>query len=486
MRRVNSFRAVRRRPPPYDGAVTSRAASSLAHAEPSVFWLADPARPAPQPALVGETSADLVVVGGGYTGLWAALQAKEDDPSRDVLVLEGNEVGWAASGRNGGFCASSLTHGEANGLDRFAGEFDTLQRMGRENLAGIEDTLRRHHIDAEWERTGELDFATAPWQVDDLRELAELVNEHGGSWELLDAEQARARVDSPTYLAAIRDPDGVAMVHPAKLAWGLKQACLDLGVRLHEHTRVTDLAKDGAGMRVGTDLGAVRARRVVLATNVHTDLLKRLQHFIVPVYDYALVTEPLSAGQLAAIGWQGREGLADAANQFHYYRLTADNRILWGGYDAVYHYGSKVRAEYDQRASTYKLLAEQFFATFPQLEGLAFTHRWGGAIDTCSRFTAFWGTAYADRLAYVAGYTGLGVGASRFGARVLLDLVDGLDTERTRLQMVRSKPLPFPPEPIRYGAITATRMAIAAADRNGGQRNLWLRTLDKLGLGFES
>lgn len=466
--------------------MTSRAASSLAHAEPSVFWLDDPARPTPQSALVGETTADLVVVGGGYTGLWAALQAKEDDPTRDVLVLEGREVGWAASGRNGGFCAASLTHGEANGLERFAGEFDTLQRMGRDNLAGIEDTLRRHDIDAEWQRTGELDFATASWQVDDLRELADLVNEHGGSWEFLDAEQARARVDSPTYLAAVHDPDGVAMVHPAKLAWGLKRACLDLGVRIHEHTRVTDLARDGAGMRLSTDLGGVRARKVVLATNVETGLLKRLQHFIVPVYDYALVTEPLSTDQLGAIGWQGREGLADAANQFHYYRLTADNRILWGGYDAIYHYGSKVRAEYDQRPSTYKLLAEQFLETFPQLEGLAFTHRWGGAIDTCSRFTAFWGTAYADRLAYVAGYTGLGVGASRFGARVLLDLVDGLDTERTRLDMVRSRPMPFPPEPIRYGAITATRMAIAAADRNGGQRNLWLRTLDKLGLGFES
>ena len=468
-------------------AVASSAAhASLAGAEPAVFWLADPARPAPEPALVGHTTADLLVVGGGYSGLWAALQAKEDDPSRDVLVLEGHEVGWGASGRNGGFCSSSLTHGEANGLERFPDEFDTLRRMGADNLDGIEDTLRRHGIDAEWERTGELDFATAAWQVDDLRELADAVNDKGGSMQLLDADQARSRVDSPTYLAALHDPDGVAMVHPAKLAWGLKRACLDLGVRIHENTRVTDLSGDGAGLRATTDLGAVRAGKVLLATNVETGLLRRLQHFVVPVYDYVLVTEPLDAAQLASIGWQGREGLADAANQFHYYRLTADNRILWGGYDAIYHYGGKVRAEYDQRPSTYRLLAEQFFATFPQLEGLAFTHRWGGAIDTCSRFTAFWGTAYAGRLAYVAGYTGLGVGASRFGARVLLDLVDGLDTERTRLHMVRSKPLPFPPEPIRFGAITATRMAIAAADRNGGQRNRWLRTLDKMGLGFES
>ena len=472
---------------PYDERVPTPAVAALAHTEPSVFWLVDPAAPTPSPTLIGHAEADLVVVGGGYTGLWAALQAKEDNPGRDVVLLEAETIGWAASGRNGGFCSASLTHGDANGLDRFPDEYTTLQAMGQANLEDMEDTLQRHGIDAEWERTGELDFATAQWQVDDLRELSELVNQHGGSLEFLEADQARAQVDSPTYLAAVRDRDGVAMVHPAKLAWGLRQACLDLGVRIHEHTKVESIARDGAGLRLKTAYADVRAARVVLGTNVFTgDLLRRLKHFVVPVYDYALVTEPLSPEQRAAIGWHGREGLADAANQFHYYRLTADDRILWGGYDAVYYYGSRVRAEYDHRPATYALLAEQFFETFPQLEGLQFSHRWGGAIDTCSRFTAFWGRAYSGRLAYVAGYTGLGVGSTRFGARVLLDLVDGLDTERTRLQMVRSKPMPFPPEPIRYGAITATRLAIASADRNQGQRNLWLRTLDRLGLGFES
>ena len=152
-----------------------------------------------------------------------------------------------------------------------------------------------------------------------------------------------------------------------------------------------------------------------------------------PVYDYVLVTEPLSPEQQDAVGWEGRQGLADLGNQFHYYRLTADNRILWGGYDVIYHFGSRIRAEQDQRLATYAALAEQFFTTFPQLEGLRFTHRWGGVIDTCSRFTTFWGRAYRDRLAYAVGYTGLGVGASRFGARVMLDLVDGADNERTRL-----------------------------------------------------
>ncbi|GAA1092951.1 FAD-dependent oxidoreductase [Nocardioides dubius] len=462
------------------------AVTALAHAEPMVFWLDDPAAPAAEPMLVGDLAADLVVVGGGYTGLWAALLAKEADPARDVVLLEAQTVGWAASGRNGGFCAASLTHGEANGLDRFSGEFDVLQRMGRANLDGIEDTLHRHGIDAEFERTGEIDFAVAPWQVKELRVLVGQIRDHGGNVEFLDQDQARDCVDSPTYVGGMRDPDGVAMVHPGKLAWGLRRACLDLGVRIHEHTEATGIAKDGAHLRLRTAYGSVRAPKVVLGTNVFTGLLRRLRHYVAPVYDYVLVTEPLSAAQLASVGWRGRQGLADSANQFHYYRLTADDRILWGGYDAVYHYGSRVRAEYEHRPATYRLLAEQFFETFPQLEGLSFTHRWAGAIDACTRFTSFWGQAYGGRLAYVAGYTGLGVASTRFGAQVLLDLVDGVDSERTRLDFVRSKPLPFPPEPLRYASIMATKWSIERADLHEGRRNLWLRTLDRFGLGFDS
>ena len=176
----------------------------------------------------------------------------------------------------------------------------------------------------------------------------------------------------------------------------------------------------------------------------------------------------------------------DSANQFHYYRLTEDNRILWGGYDAVYHFGRRVQPRHDQRPETFDLLAEHFFETFPQLEGLRFTHHWGGAIDTCTRFSAFFGTAVGGRVAYALGYTGLGVGATRFGARVMLDLLDGRHSEATELEMVRRRPLPFPPEPLAYAGIQLTRWSLARADDSGGRRNLWLRTLDRLGLGFDS
>jgi glycine/D-amino acid oxidase-like deaminating enzyme len=173
-------------------------------------------------------------------------------------------------------------------------------------------------------------------------------------------------------------------------------------------------------------------------------------------------------------------------NQFHYYRLTADDRILWGGYDAVYHWRNGLADHLDQRPATFRLLAQHFFQTFPQLDGLRFTHAWGGAIDTSTRFFAFQRTALGGRVAYSVGYTGLGGGASRFAAGVLLDLLDGRDSEALRLRAIRSRPIPFPPEPTRWLGIQLTRRALARADRREGRRGPWLRLLDRAGLGFDS
>jgi len=460
---------------------TRLVAQALEPAEQSVYWLDElPARPA-MPALRGRERADLAVVGGGYAGLWTALLAKERDPDARVVLLEGRRIGHAASGRNGGFVEATLTHGAGNGETRFSTELAELDRLGMANLDAIEQTVESRAWQCEFERVGSIAVATEPYQ------LAALAEAHDGDTELFhDGGRMRAIVDSPTYLGGLESTRDTALVHPGKLARSLVDACLDAGVEVHESSPVRRLQAEPDAVLLSTEHGTVAADRVALATNAYPSLLKRYRLHTVPVYDYVLMTEPLSAEQLKAIGWQGRQGLADLANQFHYYRLTADNRILWGGYDAVYHYGGRIRAAYENRRASFETLAAHFLTTFPQLEGIHFTHRWAGVIDTSSRFCAFHATAHAGRVAYSAGFTGLGVAATRFAADVMLDQLAGLTTERTSLAMVNEMPLPFPPEPATYLAVQAVRVALDRSDHQEGRRGPFLRTLDAVGLGFDS
>jgi glycine/D-amino acid oxidase-like deaminating enzyme len=470
-------------------SVDAAVARSLAGAAPRSFWLDQPGAPATLPALAGPLTADLAVIGGGFSGLWTALLARDRYPELDVVLLEARTVGWAASGRNGGFCSASLTHGIGNGLDRFRAEMPLLERLGAQNLREIGETVASLGIDCDFQPTGELALATADWQLDGLEEEAVAARQLGHEVEVLDSGAARGELSSPLWRGGLKFTTGNALVEPGRLAWGLRQACLDAGVRIYEHTPVTALTADaGRGaVTLATPYGSVRAGRVALAAGVPGGaLVRRISAFVVPVWDYALMTEPLSAPQLDSLGWRGRQGASDLSNQFHYFRLSRDNRVLWGGYDAVYYNGGRVREEHTVRPATFAKLAEHFFAAFPQLEGVAFSHAWGGVVDTCSRFCAFFGTAHAGRVAYAAGYTGLGVGATRFGAQVMLDKLYHQDTERMRLSLVRSRPLPFPPEPLRSAAIQATRASIARADRNEGRRDVWLRLLDRFGLGFDS
>jgi glycine/D-amino acid oxidase-like deaminating enzyme len=337
-------------------------------------------------------------------------------------------------------------------------------------------------MDVDLERTGELNVAVEPHQVEWLRDAAA-----EGAGRFLSAQETRALVDSPTYLAGLL-AHGVALLHPAKMVRELGRVAAELGVEIYEASGAENLeAARGAGpVRVRTARGSVRADRVVSATNVFPSLVRRFRPYTVPVYDYAVMTEPLTSAQLDDIGWRGRQGLADLGNRFHYYRLSADDRILFGGYDAVYRTGKRVRAAYEDRPATTRRLVSHLLTTFPQLEGIRVTHRWGGAIDTSTRFCAFYATAFGGRVAHAAGFTGLGVGATRFAADVLLDLLSGQETERTRLEMVRRRPVPFPPEPVASVGIQATRWSMARADEHAGRRNLWLRSLDALGLGFDS
>jgi glycine/D-amino acid oxidase-like deaminating enzyme len=464
---------------------TSADRATFADAEPRPYWPQTLSEREPHLPLEQVIQCDLCIVGGGYTGLWAALYAKEQAPVREVVVLEGIRCGAGASSRNGGFLNYSLTHGIENGRVRFPGEIQAIERLGTQSYNELCADLERYAIDAELEPTGELDVAVSSQQLDDLEEAARVLREFGQRAELLDKDAIQSEVHSPLYLGGLWQQSGAAMVNPAKLADGLRRAALNSGVQIFEHSRVRKLQRSSAGVDAITDAGLVHAAKALIATSAYDPLVPAIGRYVAPVYDYALMTEPLSQTQLDSIGWKRRQGIGDSGNQFHYYRLSADNRILWGGYDAVYRYGGPVRPDLDDHERTFARLSQNFFTNFPQLEGVRFSHRWGGAIDTCSRFSVFFGHALGGRAVYAMGYTGLGVGASRFGGRTGLDLLDGHATKATSLEFVRRRPVPFPPEPLRSAVIQLTRNRIAAADRSG-KRGAWLRTLDRLGLGFDS
>jgi len=460
--------------------------AALADTAFGVYWLDAAGRAGlrgERAQLRDRRDADLVIVGGGFTGLWTAVLAARRDPGRRIVVLEASRVGWAASGRNGGWVDYSLTHGEANGRARWPEEFETLQRLGFENLDAFERDLDELGIDCGFARVGALMMAVEPHQVPWTRELV------SPEQTTLDENAMQGRLRAPGLLGGIAESGRmVATLDPARLVLGLATAAERLGVVIYERSKARHLERDADGVLLITARGSVRASHVVLATNAYPSLLKRNRLMTVPVYDYVLMTEPLDAAQRASIGWAGREGLGDLSNQFHYAQLTPDGRILWGGYDAVYFPGGRIRPSHEDDPAVHRRLASNLFALLPQLaeQGVRFSHRWAGVIDTSTRFAAFYGTAGKGRIAYAAGFTGLGVGTSRFAAEVMLDLISGEATQRTQLEMVRKRGVPFPPEPAAAIGINLSRWSMDRADHRAGRRNLFLKTMDAVGLGFDS
>ena len=467
---------------------SKRYLDAIADADTFPYWLDDVDEPDSNPTAVHNEDCDLCVVGGGFTGLWTAIIAKQRDAKRDVVLIDAHEIGSGASSRNGGFMDYSLTHGIANAQERFPDEVEILEQLGRENIAEIEKVIREYNIDCDFERNGAIEVAST-WHpenyTDELKEDYSILRDLGHDVVWLDREAMNAEVHSPVFTSGLWAKDTSALVDPARLAWGLKRVAQTLGVRIYEDTRANEISENKSGIEIKTPLAKIRAQNVALATNTSKPLLRKMNKYIAPVYDYCLVTEPLTAQQLESIGWRNRQGIADVSNQFHYFRLTADNRILWGGYDAIYYFGGQMDKELESRPESWAMLSSQFFTTFPQLDGVKFSHMWGAPIDTCSRYSVFWGTHHKDRVAYAIGYTGLGVAASRFGGEVMLDLLAGSSTRATQTEFVQTKPRAFPPEPFRFIGIQATRWSLDYEDRRG-KRNLWLRLLDRLGLGFDS
>ena len=438
------------------------------------------------PTLTGHETADLLVVGGGFTGLWTCIEAKLSNPDLDVLLIEASCVGGQASGRNGGFIHASLTHGFENGLARWPQDYPLLHALGDQNLTEIRQFVQQHDIQCDWHDTGELELAARPHERNHLQQLTKQMQEFNPSVSYLDEATLRERINSPRYIGALYDPTGVATMNPTQLAEGLSRVALSLGVRVFENSRMTALEEDGDLMRCVTSEGLVHARRTALAINAFRSPFASIRRRIAPVYDYSLVTRPLTDTEWQQVGWNSREGAVEASNLFCYFRRTSDGRILWGGYDAVHHFNSRLSPSFETSYPAYERQVNRFFAAFPQLEGVEFEFGWGGAIDTSTRFTPFWQTHADGKVASCAGFTGLGVGSSRFAARVMFAQLFGTAQPGLETEMVRTLPHPFPPEPFKSIGIQWTQRSLAKADNNGGKRDLLLRTLDRLGIGFDS
>jgi len=462
---------------------------ALKDAKACPLWHDPEVMPEVLPSLATDEKCELLIVGGGFTGLWAAIQAKEREPDADIILIEQTFIGDGASGRCGGFLSSSLAHGETNVEHRFSGEADRLQELGVQNMKELLETLEQYNIDARYEKTGRMDVALDPQSAVELHSEYEQAKAKGEDVVWFDKDALQEQVSSPTFFAGLwhrRGQDGV--IDPARLCWGLKEVLLNQpGVRIFEGTRLLGVEPVGKeGMRANCEGGVIHSDKILMATNAFTSSIGKIRRSVIPVWDYQIATEPLTAEQLESIAWgRSRQALSDHKNMFHYFRLTTDNRITYGGGAAVrYYFNRGIDEKLADVPDLYEQLAEEFFETFPQLDDVRFSHKWGGIIATSTRFCMVPGVAHDGRLAWSVGYTGHGVGASRFGARIGIELLGYQPSDILEMQFVTAKSLPWAPEPFRWLGVKFTQNALVKADKNGGKRGLWLKFLDMLGLGF--
>jgi glycine/D-amino acid oxidase-like deaminating enzyme len=429
-----------------------------------IYWQETVARP-PVTVLGGDARADVAIVGGGFTGLWTAVYLKRADPQLEVVVLEAEEIAFGGSGRNTGNAITkldrSLAHLESRlGLARARILFDAV--------AGAVDEIGRvceeAGIDCDYRKTGWLNVATNPGQEQRLRvdfEAGERIGIEG--LRLLSRDEIRARVNSPTYLAGLFNPAS-AVVNPTQLAVGLARHARELGVRVYEDSAVRGWERATRHGELATERGRVTAQQIVIATNAWQPPC--MPRVVTPVYSYIVATAPLSDAQWETVGWKGFETVLDKRNYFHYARRTADGRILWGGSDARYHFGSRIAPSLDSHGSTEARLGRTFHETFPQLGKIGFTHAWGGPVAITGSFHPCFGSVAGGRIHYGVGYCGHGVAVSNLGGRILRDLVLRRDTDETHLPLVGDDAYRMPAEPLRWFGASVTRSWMRRQDRS--------------------
>lgn len=413
--------------------------------------------------LAGAAKADVAIIGAGYTGLSTAYHLKVADPSLDVAILESETVGYGASGRNAGFVmtlfGASLGLMKAlHGAEKVRAAHDYLVK----SIAGLEAMLAEHKLDCDYERSGFLKVATSPRYAARIREeIAQLeaLGIEGYRW--LNVGELAGRVRSPSFLGACLEP-GCGLINPRKWVDALAGLALGSGARLYEQARVETVRRENGRFHIKTATGTLTADKVVFAANGYTHLIPGMRSKQLPAFVFIVVTEPLSAEQLATIGWAGREGIEDGRNFMHFYRLTPDNRLLMGGGPGFVPLGGRMHHDADPAA--WKHLEEFIGVTFPGLRGIRIAHRWGGAFSVTADSTPHIGTMHDGAAVFSVGCTGHGVAMTHMNGRILRDLVLGRQTELTDMWFVNRWSMPLPPEPIRSLGAKAVTAGMAIDD----------------------
>jgi glycine/D-amino acid oxidase-like deaminating enzyme len=426
---------------------------------------------APRPALAADISADVVIVGGGFTGLWTAYFLSRRRPDLGIVVLEQDICGGGPSGRNGGFASGWWD--ELDGLVKLYGAEAAVRacRSITASIDGIGSFCEEHGVDAWFQRSGYMYAATAAAHAHVCRAMVGLAREVGAPDELrgLTEAEVRSRCDSPAFHGGAIMRDG-ASVQPAFLVRGLRRVVLERGVSIYEGTRVTGL-EAGPPAVVTASGGTVRARHAVLALNAWATGWPRLSRRIVAWSSYIVLTAP-APDRLAAIGWTGGELISDFRTSLRYFRTTRDGRIAFGGG------GGRARPSVDDTFThdtrAVQEAAQGFRLMFPSFAGVPLEDGWGGPIDVSPTHLPTFGRLEPGNLYYALGYTGNGVAPSHLAGQVLADLVTGEDTDNSRLPMVNARPIQFPPQPFRsWGAAVVRRAMIAkeTAEEQGRKPN---------------
>lgn len=445
------------------------------------FWLDDIDAPEILPPLYMDIEADLLIVGAGFTGLWAAVQALEYNPNRKVVVIEAATIASGASGRPGAIVSTSVMHGLSNAERVFPDDLDLLEELGQKNMADLIAMLDKYGIDCDAEWTGELTVGVGNDWEEALKAEYWLNKKHGHNVEFLDEVETASHIASPIFGGALWSKDRSGILNPAKLAWGLREVALKLGAQIYENTPLIAVKPYGYCLRAKVPLADIIAKKILLATNAFAAGHRNIKRKVAAVRDRIVATEPLTSAQLNSIGWANRQGIYDTRTQMNYMRLTKDNRIIFGG-KLAYFFWNNTKPKRDLTEKPYQKLAEAFFATFPQLEGISFSHAWSGPIALTTRMAVHFQRYHGNRMVYAGGYSGFGISASRFGAKIALSILEEHDDcLAKKLKLVTSQPNYIPPEPLRWLGAQITMYAMDTVDAKGGWRKHWINLVEKMG-----